>query len=292
MKLILFILFFQLLSFSNCSAQKTESYSFTGILKSSNNDIISYKISFRSSENGTIEGESFTDYNGQNSTKSKIKGTLNQIENKLSFHEISNISTKSNADVNQFCYIHVENLKINETNGQNIIQGKFKGFYSSGKKCVDGFIYLAGSDLIDQVEKYKDLDSTKLKDSLNTLLERQSYSSAKSARVASNETLDVKWNSNKIVLELWDEFSIDHDIITVLYGEKKILENYEISKEKKIIEIPFTEATGKITIKAVNEGISPPNTVCIMLKDGKKLTRLISILQKGEVAFISFDKIK
>ena len=104
--------------------------------------------------------------------------------------------------------------------------------------------------------------------------------------------MDVKWNSNKIVLELWDEFSIDHDIITVLYGEKKILENYEISKEKKIIEIPFTEATGKITIKAVNEGISPPNTVCIMLKDGKKLTRLISILQKGEVAFISFDKIK
>lgn len=292
MKLVVFTLLCHLIFISSTYSQKTENNEFTGVLKSSNNDIITYKISFKEVGNGNIEGESFTDYNGQNSTKSKIKGTLNQKDNKISFHEISNISTKSKADANQFCYIHVENLKINQINGQNIIQGKFKGFYSSGKKCVDGTIYLAGSDLIAQLEKFKDLDSIALRDSLSMLLESKSFDSKKSARVASNETFDIKWNSDKIVIELWDEFSIDHDIITIIYGEKKILENYEIGKVRKIIEIPFKEGAGKITIKAVNEGISPPNTVCIMLKDGKKLTPLISILQKGEVAYIAFDKTK
>lgn len=292
MKQVVYFLICHLFYISSLYAQQSEKSEFAGILKSSSNDLITYKINFKDVGDGKIEGESFTDYNGQNSTKSKIKGTLNQKDKKISFHEISNISTKSKADANQFCYIHVENLKMEEINGQTIIRGKFKGFYASGKKCVDGTIYLAGAEIVAQLEKLKDLDSTALRDSLSNLLEKKSFDSKKSARVASNETFDIKWNSDKIVLEIWDEFSVDHDIITVSYGERKILENYEISKVKKIIEIPFKEGIGKITVKAVNEGTSPPNTVCIMLKDGKTTTPLISILQKGEVAFIRFEKNK
>lgn len=287
--------FFFLLNFlflTSVYSQTTKKNDFSGILKSSNNDIITYKINFKEIGDGKIEGESITDFNGENSTKSKIKGTINLKENKLSFHEVSNISTKSTADENQFCYVHVENLKINTSKGQSIIQGKFKGLYSTGKKCGDGTIYLVGAEILERIEKKMNVDSTKLNDSLNVLLQQYSNSTKKSTKILSNDNFKTNWKSDKIVLEVWDDNIVDNDIITIICNGETIVENFEITKEKKNIEISFKENRTTVTIKAVNDGASPPNTVNIMLKDGGNTTPLISILQKGEIVFIEFDKIK
>ena len=84
----------------------------------------------------------------------------------------------------------------------------------------------------------------------------------------------------------------DQDKISVIVNDKTILENFVISKEKKVISIPFTEDVCKIVILAVNEGKAPPNTVNILLEDKSNSTPFITKLKTLEKTTIVLNKRK
>ncbi len=295
MKQITFFLIFNIIFFNCCYGQETTNFEFIGTLQMPDGIVITYKLNFKEIPEGKIEGISITDFYGENNTKSTIIGTYNRKENKISFRETENISTKSSSDVSEFCFIHVKDAKIKTVKGKSIIQGNFKGEYRNGSSCVDGYLYLIGTDFLEQLSK-EVLNSTHFKneDSLN--LAKQKYTDlikkTGENRLQKNEILNLNWTSEEIILEIWDPMKVDHDEISIFINEKKVLENFVIKQEKKIVVIPFKEDVCIIKMVAISEGDEPPNTANIILRDDDIFTPIVTNLKKGEATSVTLKKIK
>ena len=110
MKLIKFFTLFFIYNLSPAQESKTDEY--IGVLQLPDTSIITFKLSFRADGHGKITGSTITDFYGENATRSKITGTINKKEKRISFDETENISTRSGAKESEFCYIHVKNARI------------------------------------------------------------------------------------------------------------------------------------------------------------------------------------
>ncbi len=287
-------LFFSLkVLFSSLIAQENRMFEFMGTLQMPDDIIITYKINFQLKANGDIEGYSLTDFYGENRTKSKITGHWNEEGNKISFDETENLSTKSTSNVDEFCFIHLKNGKIKTMDGKSVLQGNFKGKYLNGKNCVDGYMYLMGTDFIDFLcKKFLNDEVIKNKDSLKLIKQKYTELVKKQGEthLSANNNFKMNWNSEEVILEIWDAMEEDKDEINIFINQKKVLENYVIRQERKVLVVPFTESTCIIKIVAVTEGSTPPNTVNIILRDGEVLTPLVTDLKMGEKASIQLER--
>jgi len=288
-----YLLIFVFCSYS-CIAQESTEYEFIGTLELSNHSTISYKLTFKDIGDGKIEGFSVTDFMGGHRTKSKITGVFDHKEKKLSFEETQNVITKSDAEPENFCYVHVKDARIKMTKGKSIIQGSFKGQFPNGGSCISGYIYLIGSDFLFKkldkrlklLEKTKVIDSTKSANASSAKLKEQLEENFLSA----GEELKVNWVSDEIILEIWDAEKVDQDKITIFVNGSTILRNYQVEKAKKIIRIPFEADTYTIRILAESEGKTPPNTTHVLLVDDTQLIPIVTNLQKGEQTTILLQR--
>lgn len=275
-------------------AQINNTYEFIGTLQLSNNELISYKLSFRDLANGKIEGNSITDIYGDDRTKSVIKGNINFTEQKISFVETANLSTKSNANESDFCYLIVKNAKFKTAKGKTILQGKFSGKLPNGTVCANGTLYLISTNYLQQLEntyltadKIKNADTlSMLKEKIGTLKDRLDKNTLKS-----NEVLSLNWSSNEVILEIWDGEQEDLDEIQVYINDKKIVDQLVLKRQKKVLIIPLTEKVSSIKIVGINEGLSAPCTANIILRDGSINTSVVSVLKKGENNTIRINKL-
>jgi hypothetical protein len=274
------ILFFSFLSITTLKiySQQDKNYEFIGALKLPDSSFITYKINFKEIEAKTIEGYSVTDFYGTEKTKSSIIGKLNIEKKTISFHETFNLSTISDAKSNEFCYVHVKNAQLKSKNGKTIIQGKFEGKFKNDTNCAFGRIYLIGTDFLNELNN----------DTVNGL--NKTLKKTEENRLSSKDVLKLNWSSENIVLELWDAAVIDDDQIDVLFNGKSVLGKIVITKEKKILTIPFTDSICKIEIIAISEGNSPPNTVNIILKDNNLSTTVVTNLKQGEKTSLLIKK--
>lgn len=274
------ILYIFILSSSFCIAQISP-YEYIGTLQISKDMIVSYKINFTVKENGKIEGYSITDFMGENQTKSIIEGAINLEKNTISFNEIENVNTKSNAAVNDFCYVHIKNAPIKQVNNKSIIKGNFVGLYKNGSTCIDGYLYLVGTN-----------HPLKKNDNLtNKAIASPEIENKKSeTHLLANDKLKKNWSSDSIVLKIWDAEIIDYDKITLIINGKEYLSNFEITNTIKIIKLPFENQQYVIEIIAINEGNYPPNTANIDLIDGENKYRIVSSLKEGEKATLILER--
>lgn len=278
-----FLLLFlpSILCLNSVYSQISKPNEYVGALHLSNQKVISYKINFIEIGGDKIEGVSNTDFYGPNNTKTKIVGSINKKENKISFKEISNISSKSKEDKSTFCFVQVENLKIREVNGKNIIQGKFKGMYSSNKHCASGSIYLVNSSLLE------DLNITT--DSIKKIDSLLRYKNEGPKQLKSNDSVAIKWiGEDKIIINIWDGSSEDGDMVNIFFNGILVEKDLIITNKKKILEIPFIEEKGIIKIVALNEGREGVNTVNFSFKNGVRKIDVISNLKKEEEVFVEF----
>lgn len=282
LKIKTFILYNLILLSLNGFSQQDRYYEFNGVLKLPDNSFITYKINFKESDNLKFEGYSVTDFYGTQKTKSSISGKLNKDKKTISFYELSNLSTISDAKSNEFCYVHVKNAQLKSKNGKTIIQGKFEGKFSNDTNCASGTIYLIGTDFLN-VKSKDTLPNNKIINSFIKKIEEN--------RLTSNDVLKLNWNSDNIVLELWDAAVLDDDQIDILINGKSIMGKIVISKKKKTLTIPFHESVCKLEIIAVNEGKLPPNTVNIVLKDKDLITPVVTKLKQGEKSSLIIKKI-
>lgn len=262
--------------------QDGNNYEFIGMLKLSDSGIIPYKLTFKKYLETKIEGFSITDFYGSNKTKSKIEGFFSKQQNNITFTEIENISTISNANPKDFCYIHVKNASIKRKNGKTIMEGAFYGKFNNDSNCAKGTIYLVGTDVIDKIKKH---DSVLNKTNVVNLLNKTNQTF-----LTSDNQLNINWQSQKLIIELWDAATFDNDVITLTVDEKPILENYIIEHEKKIITLPFATDLCTIKIYAVSEGKNPPNTVNLILKDNDVTHAIVTKLKKGESSTVIIKK--
>ena len=286
--LYVFNVFFSQLAY--CQEEKNE---FAGTLQLESKEIITYKIQFKVSENGDIEGTSLTDIFGSDRTLSKIKGKINKTTHKISFEEIGNISTKSSAESEEFCYLKVENATLKLDKGKSILKGNFIGQFQNGKKCATGYIYLISKDYIDQLtQKYLNKDVIKNEDSLLKMKQLNNDIQAKigSTYLYNNQVMRLNWLSADIIIEVSDASRADGDEIAIYVNGKKILDSFVIGKDKKTIVVPYTENKMSIRIQALNEGTLKSCTASITLRDNENNTNVVANMNKGANVVILLNK--
>jgi hypothetical protein len=266
-------------------SQDSLSYEFIGALSTTDQQIISYKINFKEIGKGEIEGVSITDFYGVNNTKSKIIGSIDLKNNKLSFKEVSNISTKSSDDEETFCFVHVTDLKIRSVKGKRIMQGEFIGKFNNGEDCALGSIYLVGAELLKELNINN--DSLRKLDSLMKI-QHEEFKTVQFLK--RNDKLNVIWKGDDVVFNVWDGSKEDNDRVNIYFNDKIILENLLITNLKKNIKIPFTGSKGILRILALNEGEAGMNSVNFELINGDNLIPVMSNLKKKEEVYIEFNR--
>lgn len=265
-----------------------------GTLQLATQEIISFKLTFKELEGGKIVGSSLTDIFGSDRTASKIIGKIDWKKKKLSFYETENISTKSTAESESFCYLQVDNATIKMVKGKTIIQGAFQGKFSNGKNCTNGQLYLIGSDYINALaKKYLNSDYLKNEDSLKKMQQQYTDISAKVGDnyLRSNEALSLAWKGEEIIIEVWDARQEDGDEIAIFVNEKKVIDRFVIKQEKKTLVIPFPKKQEAVLrIHGLSEGNFRLCTGNVTLRDGENATDVVAIMKKGENVIVKLKR--
>ena len=79
-------------------------------------------------------------------------------------------------------------------------------------------------------------------------------------------TLQVK--NRKLTISVWDNNTVDGDVISLKLGEDWILTQYELKAKKNILETTLIGFSEDLILYAHNVGMVPPNTVAITVFDG------------------------
>lgn len=99
----------------------------------------------------------------------------------------------------------------------------------------------------------------------------------------------VKSRSIKIIV--WDKEQVDGDRINLSLNGNWILENYTLTKKKKVIEVELKEGVNHLVLFALNLGDIPPNTAALIVNDNDKLQEIIlqSTLQNSGALEIIYN---
>lgn len=75
----------------------------------------------------------------------------------------------------------------------------------------------------------------------------------------------------KVKIALWDMKRIDNDTVSLSFNGEWVLQNYGLRAQKKILELELVPGRDNVLIlHAENEGLIPPNTAAIGIKDDEK----------------------
>jgi hypothetical protein len=105
-----------------------------------------------------------------------------------------------------------------------------------------------------------------------------------------SQKLHVKQASLKI--EVWDNESVDGDIISLNFNDNWILSNYTLQKLPHLVTVTLRPGKNLLVLHALNLGKYPPNTAAMRVDDGitKQTIILESTLQQSGTVEIILDK--
>ncbi|HTF04362.1 MAG TPA: hypothetical protein VK826_10060, partial [Bacteroidia bacterium] len=93
-------------------------------------------------------------------------------------------------------------------------------------------------------------------------------------KVRKGRTVTVE--SDVITISVYDKNEIDGDSITLYYGDSLVVQNLALTKKKQSFTIKVDrENPQQLILFAENQGSTPPNTACIIIKDGKNNTQIV-----------------
>ncbi|MUU77418.1 hypothetical protein [Winogradskyella endarachnes] len=284
--------FFKVLLFTLIVCQFTESQNenkYVGFIKLKDTLLIKYRLEF-SESNGEISGYSLTDFGGEHETKSKISGIYDQTNHRISFKEVELIYTKSPVSLDDFdfCNIHLESAKFKL--GANEFNGNFKGKFSDGTQCINGELAMSSVEKVaNRVAKFskKVQKSKRIEDSIKDKMKNLKILDSLNLNVLKkNEVTSVFTKSKVMKFFIYDGGKIDKDVVTILSEGKIVLLNYEISENKKVIEIPIKTKKTTITIISNSVGTIGTNTTVLEIVDDVNKIKTLTSLNKDEKTYI------
>ncbi len=92
--------------------------------------------------------------------------------------------------------------------------------------------------------------------------------------------LDLK--QEKLIVEVWDNSSIDGDSISVYFNGEPILLSHGLTAQKERIELTLKPGENTLLVEALNEGSISPNTAAFMLRNGRKKYPVNTITSKRQ----------
>lgn len=278
------MVYFLLQSYQTVAQQ--EMHEFIGTIQLQDKSIISYKVKFEENADGTLQGKSITDFSGEHRTESSIRGRVDRDQNTISFSEEENLTTKSTAKTQDFCYVHLYNAKVKFRKNKSIIQGHFFSRYPDGELCIEGDIYLIGQE---QFFRKFDRLTSKTKPFISEEKYQSSVDRFETTKVAvantvleKNERLVLFVDKESIKLKIVDDEVLDGDRVQVLVNGKVIEEDVQINGSGLERQIELSSDSTYVRIVALNEGKLPPNTARVSLDELDLMDRIQYKLLEGE----------
>ncbi|WP_281616284.1 hypothetical protein [Flammeovirga sp. SubArs3] len=95
----------------------------------------------------------------------------------------------------------------------------------------------------------------------------------------------------EVSLAIWDNKTVDGDIVSLFWNGEHIIEEYELTAKKKKLKIRYEPGKENVLILyAHNLGDDPPNTMAIQIKAGKKKRELSIRSTLGKSGAIRFKR--
>ncbi|MEO1653964.1 MAG: hypothetical protein AAFU64_10490, partial [Bacteroidota bacterium] len=127
---------------------------------------------------------------------------------------------------------------------QEYLEGPWEGWDAQGQRCASAWVKLQRKKPNQQLDKYAKRD----------ILVKE----------------EVTVSRPNIRIEIWDNHTVDGDIISLKLNEQWVLKRTKVKKKKNTIELQLDRAENLLTIYAENLGSIPPNTAAVRIEyDGK-----------------------
>lgn len=274
MKFLLSLIF---LCMAGSAYSQNAEKSYIGIIKINGFDEnYAYKLKFKNT-NGIIKGYSITDVAGEDETKATIDGSIDTVNNTVTFRETHIIVTKSQTHNNDFCFIHVT-LKISKENTMTKLNGHFIGYREDGvTECGKGELQLWNTKrLPNKVDVIAaSLDTTEHKQEM------------KYQHISPGETKTLALNDTTVTIEIWDNKNVDGDIVDVYYNDKILLADYSIINTHKILQVTIDKIGNNVLrIVCVSEGTEPTNTARLKIISGNAIYTIDAVTVMGKDVFV------
>ena len=269
-------------------SQNIQEKSFSGIISVKNGNPIAYEINIFE-EKGIVNGFSITDKGGKNETKSDISGIFNRNTKTYKLKETQVLSTKSEADLNIFCYI---NMTVKEKGKFQLkrYEGTFVGLFTNGDTCAYGDIVLMEKERLEKITKKLEKEKQEVKQKIkntDSKIKKTKKEVLSTKVLKEGEDMYIQWNSDILTIYIWDANTEDGDKINLSINDKTILSDYITRKKRKKVKHILKTGENKIKIEAINVGENPPNTSRIELVDSKTKYPVITQLEQGKSTIIT-----
>ena len=289
----IFLTFFLLFS-TIILSQKTEKYS--GILTLENGTPIMFEMEFIQ-DKGIVNGFSITGKGTIDETKSDISGIYNRNTKTYKLKETQVLETNSEADINTFCYIHMEIKEAGKLSLKRY-EGTFTGYFINGKECANGKIVLMEKEKLEKkiakVNKKinKKIEKEKKKKKKETIKKEEKKEEVilTTQVLKDGDDMIINCKSDKITIYIWDANKEDGDKINLTINGSEILKNFTTKRKRKKVKYKLKEGENTIEIRATNLGSNPPNTSRIEIVDIKTKYPIITQLELGKSAIITILK--
>ncbi len=290
-------------------------YHLKGFMGVQGGESFTYKLELRDSTQNLLTGYAYTYLDEKHDVKADVVATVDRSQKTLLVRErniVYNNYFKSNAII---CL--VEALLTYSNKERNLSGPLITMTAGNGASCSKGSITFANAEELDQVfnpviaaapgvapatkpvvkpvitpgKQAKIIYDTLPKQQVAPLPVAAKTESKVPDNITEGKDKSYNWQSEQIVMEIWDGNEVDNDKITVLLNGNEVLKSYSLVKAKKKLILPVGgNELNIITIVADNEGGDPPNTANIRLWDNDIAYDVIAHNAVGKKALIKIRK--
>lgn len=263
----------------------------TGHLGQSDRDYgFYYELNLADTEGG---GSSFIVSEGNGgSAHHALEWSFNNTQQKIKITE-QYVATKTAAQW-QWCLKNAE-LQLKRETNRYLLTGDWHGYLEdhppvgSKGKCAPGAIYLEKPILQHQeIESIEQPIVATPKQSVMATAPISINTQGRALKVART----IKVNSKHLKIRVWDNGTVDGDVVTIFLNEKRIVNEFRVNKTKRAFLIELAEESNFLILHANDLGDISPNTVAISIDDGVKEQRLIVSSNLGESGVVLIKEIK
>lgn len=237
-----------------------------------------------------IFGYSLTDAGGVNETKNRITGTYDSAQKSISFQEQAVLRSKVDTGKSRLCYINAM-VHIKPSRFGEMLTGKF-----TSVNGLDKLICGKGEVTLYNVQGIKDIRTAIFHteaDAPDQIIDAKKTSDNAVIKIFGPVPKALMISESNIKISLFDNGILDGDRVSVLMNGKFVIKNYTLDTTQKVwqLKLPDSESN-TISIIALNEGSSPPNTAMMILES--EVERYVVELQAkvGEVRTLYLRKRK
>jgi hypothetical protein len=300
-----------LLSCSLLHAQKNE-YSLKGFMGVQGGESFTYKLELKDSVRNILSGYAYTYLNEKNDVKTYVIAEADRDKKTLFIREATIIYNHYFESKALICL--VESL-LTYSNTEHTLSGPLTTMTAgNGASCSKGSITFTNvtelNNLFNPEAKNvqptptaqvmpkpapakapKVVYDTLRKPKPATVAPKPVPEIKKPETITEGKDKTYRWQSDNIVLEIWDGNNEDNDRVTILFNGTELIKDYVLTKQKKKLSIPVGgNELNIITIVANNEGGDPPNTANILLSDNDIHYDIIAHNTVGKRALIKIMK--